>query len=65
MESQTWFLGAGTAVINIDDYGGLGQGVITVKYKTGNTAIACEADIWNAYDGVSFVSQGYVKVQMS
>lgn len=64
MESETWNLGAMTARIILNKYGS-GDGTPTVEYKTGASAVACEADSWHAYDGTSFVCAGYAKIKVS
>ena len=64
-DSEAWRLGVGVAVIRVDEYGNLGQGIVTVQYKTGATRIACEAvGSWTTYNGVSLTSAGWVKIRI-
>jgi hypothetical protein len=63
MESETWELGAMNAKIVLNKYGS-GTGTPTVKYKTGASAVACEADSWHTYDGSSFACAGFAKIKV-
>jgi hypothetical protein len=35
----------------------------TFEYKTGATRVACDADTWHVYDGLSFTSLGWIKIK--
>jgi len=63
MESNVWYLGAGAARITLDKYGS-GEGIVDIKYKTGITVAACEADTWHDYVS-GFICLNYVKVQLN
>ena len=60
--SPIWNLGAGTAQITLNKYNS--GDAVTTQYKTGATAILCEADSWHNFS-VSFTSEGYVKIRLS
>lgn len=62
MESETWNTGSMTVVLDVDKYGS-GSGSYTLKYKTGASAVACEAEEWATYSA-PFASSGYVKLRV-
>jgi hypothetical protein len=63
-QSDSHYLGVMEAIIQIDHYL-TGQGTPpTVYYKTGATKVACLADGWHAYNGVSFTSLGWAKLRL-
>ena len=63
MTSETWNIGPGRVKITIDKYAA-GFGIPVVQYKSGDSEVNCEGDIWNDYIG-SFVQDGWVKVKVN
>jgi len=65
MISETWQLGAFQAIIELNHYGTGSGPAPKVQYKTGNSKENCEADTWHDYNGISFTSQGWIKVRIA
>ena len=64
MTSITWNLGIMTAQVARDTYKtGTGEPV-TISYKTGDTEKKCNEEDWHVYDGISFISLGWVKIKV-
>jgi len=62
--SETHYLGVMNAIIDLNTYReGSGEPPI-LMYKTGVTRVACDADIWHIYNGVSFPSLGWIKIRV-
>ena len=63
--SDRWCLGAITAVIKIDKYlTGSGPTPI-IHYKTSATGAGLPGATWTLYDGVSFVSLGWIQLRLT
>ena len=63
--SERWCLGVMTAVIKIDKYlTGSGPTPI-IHYKTSATGAGLPGATWTLYDGVSFVSLGWIQLRLT
>jgi hypothetical protein len=62
--SDPWLLGSMTAVVSVDKYQtGSGPAPI-IYYKTATTQPGLAAEVWTLYDGVSFISLGWIQLRI-
>jgi hypothetical protein len=63
--SDPWLLGTMTAVIRVDKYQ-TGSGPIPIiHYKTAATEAGLGIAVWTLYDGISFVSLGWIQLRIT
>jgi len=63
--SDPWYLGTMTAVIRVDKYQtGYGPSPV-IHYKTAATGAGLSAASWTLYNGVSFVSLGWIQLRVT
>jgi len=63
-ESETHYLGVMNAIIDLNVYRSGSGELPLLQYKTGSTRVACDADTWHLYDGISFTSLGWIKIRV-
>ena len=62
--SEPWYLGNMIAVVKVDKYQtGSGPAPI-IQYKTASTEAGLIAESWTLYDGVSFLSLGWIQLRL-
>lgn len=63
--SDPWLLGSMAAIIRIDKYQSGSGPAPTIHYKTSATEAGLGAASWTLYDGVSFVSLGWIQLRLT
>ncbi len=61
---ERWYLGDGTAEILIDNYQTGSGPAPTIQYRTSATGAGLTALSWTTYNGVSFISLGWVQIRL-
>lgn len=64
-ESEPWYLGSMIAVVRIDKYQTGSGPAPVIQYKTASTAAGLAAESWTLYDGVSFLSLGWIQLRLT